>query len=874
MDKAKKKQMKKAVTWVLLATLVAGLAAMPLLAKEKAESDGPVASVLSGTVEESSITSVLHGGGTLASEDVEDITLPAGVKITEFLVRNGDTVTEGTPLAAVDPVSVMTAIMEVTDTMEYLQQEIRNSREEKISSTVSATAGGRIKQVFARQGDSVQEVMLRDGALAVLSLDGLVAVKIQRDLELPTGSSVILTFDDGTETEGRVESNLDGTIVVTAEDTGYDIGQTVIVTTDEGKRVGSGELYVHNAWAATAFSGTIQTVWAKEETKVTSGSSLFTLTDTDFKAQLEYMSSLHREYEELLQDLFRMYNSGTIDAPCDGMVSGVDEDSAHLLASESGEEYEIVLLNGPATEEKGWKIVLLSTDTYDENTCGSETCPLKGNHTVNDCPRNICTKADADCPANAGKHDLACLKACTKAASPNSCQADKHYSECIESCDHADTDNDCNATSHHFTDCIKNCTKKDTVGLCTSEKHYTNCIEYCNPRSQDYCGATGKHKTECIKSCTRAGSVEQCDAHPNHYPDCIKACIISDSSNKVCPASKHDENCFFANMIFTAKVALVEQIGSTSLVVRWDVSGKSYPVEKSGSSWKFSGNTSFSTELLVNEGKLSVDNPNAYKAGDVILDITGYKGNEPSWHGVGVYTNIPTTNGSQNTIPGMGAMGDLSSMMGSLSGMMGGMSGLGGLSGFGNAGFSAASPVEEDKLFDLTGSTLLTVSPGSTVSLTITLDEQDISKVSVGQKASVKVQALSGQVFEAEVVEVSNHGVNSGGSSKFTAKLRLDKTADMIDGMSATASLQLQTRENIPVIPVAALVQQGARTVVFTALDKETGEPANPVPVTVGISDGTNAEILEGLKPGDTYYYSYYDVLEEDTGVEDRFTLT
>ena len=75
MDKAKKKQLKKAVTWGLLAALVTGLAAMPLLAKEKAEADGPVASVLSGTVETGSITTVLHGGGTLSSEDVEDIPL-------------------------------------------------------------------------------------------------------------------------------------------------------------------------------------------------------------------------------------------------------------------------------------------------------------------------------------------------------------------------------------------------------------------------------------------------------------------------------------------------------------------------------------------------------------------------------------------------------------------------------------------------------------------------------------------------------------------------------------------------------------------------------------------------------------------------------
>ena len=40
MDKAKKNQLKKVVTWVALAALVAGLTAMPLLAKAQAEADG------------------------------------------------------------------------------------------------------------------------------------------------------------------------------------------------------------------------------------------------------------------------------------------------------------------------------------------------------------------------------------------------------------------------------------------------------------------------------------------------------------------------------------------------------------------------------------------------------------------------------------------------------------------------------------------------------------------------------------------------------------------------------------------------------------------------------------------------------------------
>ena len=53
----------------------------------------------------------------------------------------------------------------------------------------------------------------------------------------------------------------------------------------------------------------------------------------------------------------------------------------------------------------------------------------------------------------------------------------------------------------------------------------------------------------------------------------------------------------------------------------------------------------------------------------------------------------------------------------------------------------------------------------------------------------------------------------------------------------------------------------------FYPEDKETGEPSQPVEVTLGMSDGRRAEILSGLSMGDTYYYSYYDIMELDTSV-------
>ena len=860
MDKAKKKQVKKIVTWALMAAIVAGLAAMPLLAKNKTEADGPVASVLSGKVEEGSISTVIRGGGTLSVEDVENIRIPTGVKITEFLVKNGDRVTEGTPLAAVDKVSVMTAITSVTDTLEYLQDEIRDAKEEKVDSTISATAGGRVKKVYAAQGDSVQKVMLQHGALALLSLDGLMAVNIERKMDLPTGQSVEVMLSDKTVVTGRVDSNLSGEIVVTIEDEGYEIGETVTVFTNDSERVGSGQLYVHNAWTATAYSGTIQTVYAKEETKVTSGSTLLTLTDTSFQGELQYLSALHREYEELLQDLFTMYNSGTIDTPCTGMVSGVDKDSTHLLADDGEGDAHVELLTAQDAE---WSLVLLSAED-----CGTENCTRKGDHTVDSCPKNVCT-FDLDCAANPDKHDLKCIFSCSKS---NVCNGTGlHYSDCIKSCNYDSATQTCPGTLYHKNDCILSCVHASVKNGCGSkdenDPHYLDCIYSCQKSDGTRDCPSLKHWPECIESCTHADTLDACIATGKHYTDCIGCCISSESKNDPCPSSKHKTNCFFYGMTYKARIAKVTAVGSSQLVVRWDASGKYYDVLKTGSGWVLAPGSNFSTDLLVNEGTLSISNPGAFQPGDVILVISGYRGENVEWSGVELYSR--GTPGTGNMPGGFGDLaGMLSSMMSGMLGNFGNMGFLGSMAGMGGYGAASSSPVDSEALFDLNGSVLLTVSPETTATLTVTLDEQDIAKVFAGQKATVKVEALGKERFDAEVVEISNHGQNNGGNSKFSVKLRFAQTHDMIDGMSTTAILELDTLENIPVIPVAALAEDGSKTVVYTALDEKTGEPSNPVEVTLGVSDEESVQILSGLSLGDAYYYSYYDTLELDTSVE------
>ncbi len=677
MDKATKKRNKKALSWIALALVVAMLTAMPLMAKAEAEAEGPVASILSGTVEKGAVEVSLRGGGTLTTKDAQAVKLPEGVKITEFLVGNGDVVAQGDPLAAVDSVSVMTAIVEVKETLEVIQERLEDAKNETVSGTVKATPGGRVKAVYAQAGDSVQEVMLRHGALAVLSLDGLMAVDMDAVADVATGDSLTVTLSDGTAVAGRVESCLDGKAVITLEDGGYAIGEEVTVARPGGEVLGQGNLYIHNAWKATAFTGTVSAVNAREERTVSPGTVLFRLTDTEFTAELEYLANQHREYEALMQRLFRMYESGVVTAPCDGQVSGVDGDSPFLLSG-GAEEWEARLL--AAEQDRDWSLVLLSAQTPPPETTPTET--------------------------------------------------------------------------------------------------------------ETYTGYPGK--------VTHIGSQE----------------LILTMSQLGAAVTKTDEG-------------------------GWDLS-----------------QVDLNPENMIHSGlPFAVEDTQAFSVGDLVVVI--YDEN-------GEYTVTPAKPGETEptdpTLPG-------------IPGFPGGMGGTGGmdfgsiLAGMGGLGGTVQE--EEEPLFDLEGQPLMTITPQNTVSLTITLDEQDIAKVAAGQAALVKVEALRGQSFEAMVTEVGISGTNSGGSSKYTVKLELPKSEDMLDGMSAAARLPLYTKMDVVTIPVRALAQVGAKTVVYTALDEASGQPANPVEVTLGVSDGEIAEVLEGLKPGDTYYYTYYDTLELDTSAEE-----
>ena len=332
---------------VILVLAAAALVAAPFILEKRSRSGETEATVLSGTVSRGSITKTLSGTGTLTEQEAKTVTVPEGVEITAYLAANGDTVTEGQPVAKVDKTSVMRAISDVNKAMDSLSKKITAAADKKADQFVTAKSVGRVKAVYADPGDSVRDVVTEYGALAVISLDGKMAVDVATR-SLAVGQSVNVTLSEGKVVAGTVHSLSDAGAVVTIDDQFGAIGETVTVSDADGGLLGEGTLYVHSPWKAMAYTGTVSAVYMTVGKKTWAGANLFRLTGTENTAEYELLIEQRREYEDILQELFLLYQDGVVKAPCDGCVSGADESLLKQTAAENG-GYTLMLLSSAHT---------------------------------------------------------------------------------------------------------------------------------------------------------------------------------------------------------------------------------------------------------------------------------------------------------------------------------------------------------------------------------------------------------------------------------------------------------------------------------------------------------------------------------------------
>jgi HlyD family secretion protein len=89
--------------------------------------------------------------------------------------------------------------------------------------------------------------------------------------------------------------------------------------------------------------------------------------------------------------------------------------------------------------------------------------------------------------------------------------------------------------------------------------------------------------------------------------------------------------------------------------------------------------------------------------------------------------------------------------------------------------------------------------------LKVAIDELDISSVEVGQEAEIMAEAFSGDVFSGKVSAIADQGTSSNGVASFDVTITLDDPRSIKAGMSAEASILVQQKSDVLLLPIDAV---------------------------------------------------------------------
>ena len=199
------------------------------------------------------------------------------------------------------------------------------------------------------------------------------------------------------------------------------------------------------------------------------------------------------------------------------------------------------------------------------------------------------------------------------------------------------------------------------------------------------------------------------------------------------------------------------------------------------------------------------------------------------------------------------------------------------------------------------GTHLMTVADLNSMEAVVEVDENDVVLISVGDTASIEIDAFKDQKFKGVVTQIGNSAKTTGLGSQnevvnFDVEIRLLDLNDRIrPGMSCDAEISTETKSDVVTVPIQSVTARmpkpkkddseedsGSRKkddkkkkvkiseVVFI----EEGNLAKMVDVEIGISDDTYMEIKSGLEEGQMVISGSYRAISKELEDSSKVRIT
>lgn len=147
---------------------------------------------------------------------------------------------------------------------------------------------------------------------------------------------------------------------------------------------------------------------------------------------------------------------------------------------------------------------------------------------------------------------------------------------------------------------------------------------------------------------------------------------------------------------------------------------------------------------------------------------------------------------------------------------------------------------------------LMTLGDVSDVYVLGKVDQADIGKVYVGQRARIVVESFKDRKLEGQVTKISPLGVEKDNVTTFEVRVSIHNPGNELKAnMSANAEILLEEKKNVLLLPENAIVYDKQRKASVDVPDSGNEKGRRRVPITIGLSNGVKTELVSGLKDGE-----------------------
>lgn len=131
------------------------------------------------------------------------------------------------------------------------------------------------------------------------------------------------------------------------------------------------------------------------------------------------------------------------------------------------------------------------------------------------------------------------------------------------------------------------------------------------------------------------------------------------------------------------------------------------------------------------------------------------------------------------------------------------------------------------------------------------VDETDLARISIGQKASIVLDAYPDHQIPSRVGTIAYEATTVNNVTTYIVKVMPDEVPEfMRSGMTANVTFEIDARQDTLLLPAEAIKVHNGEAMVL--MRSRPDLDPTPVSIETGMSDGKRTEVLRGVDEGDT----------------------